>query len=106
MKCQGRFVFKSLTHRDGGTFKNDKGEEINYNASYVLKVDEINEKGVINERKFKIDEKNSLLVNALKEFKAYQKILIVFEVTLYQTRTSLEIIDVLDYEEYEESLED
>lgn len=94
MKCQGNFVFKTLTHRDGGTFKNTDGNEVNYPAAYILKVDENLSNGEINEHKFKIDEKNSILVNALKEFGAYQKIILEFEVTLYTNRIGFEVVNV------------
>ena len=52
MQARGKFVFKSLERKEGGKFINEKGEEINYGASYQLKVDE-NKDGVINERKLK-----------------------------------------------------
>lgn len=94
MKCQGNFVFKTITHRDAGVFKNSEGVDIQYPAAYVLKVDEVDNKGNINERKFKIDEKNTLLVNALKSLEAYQKIIIDFEVTLLTNRISLEVTDI------------
>ena len=42
MKCKGSFVFKSISHRDAGVFKNDKGEDVKYPSAYILKVDEIN----------------------------------------------------------------
>lgn len=94
MKCQGNFVFKTLTHRDGGTFKNTDGNEVNYPSAYILKVDENLSNGEINEHKFKIDEKNSILVNAFKEFDAYQKIVLEFEVTLYTNRIGFEVVNV------------
>ena len=54
MKCQGNFVFKTLTHRSGGTFKNADGTDVTYPSAYILKVDENLENGEINEHKFKI----------------------------------------------------
>lgn len=100
MKCNGTFIFKTLTHRDSGTFINDEGVEIKYPAVYILKVDEIKDSKEINERKFKVDEKNTLLVNTLKDFEPYQKINIEFEVALFVNRVGLEIIGASDFSEY------
>lgn len=97
MKCQGNFVFKTLTHRQGGTFKNADGNDITYPSAYILKVDENLENGEINEHKFKIEENNTMLLNILKGLEAYQKIIIEFEVTLYTSRISLEVVNVLEY---------
>ena len=52
MYCKGTLIFKSIEKRSGGTFKNDKGQDVNYDASYVIKADEVKDKEV-NERKFK-----------------------------------------------------
>lgn len=94
MKSKGSFVFKSFTHRDGGTFKNADGQEIAYKGSYVLKVDEIMDDGEINERKFKVKEDNTVLINDLKTLEAYQKIYLEFNVILYTSSVSLEVCDV------------
>ena len=100
MKCQGNFIFKTLTHRAAGTFKNTDGVDVNYPSAYVLKVDEVSENGDINERKFKIDEKNTILVNTLKSLESYQKIELIFEVTLFTSRVSLELVDIsIDFDE-------
>lgn len=96
MKCQGNFVFKTLTHRQGGTFKNSEGNDVNYPSAYILKVDETLPNGEINEHKFKIDEKNTLLVNVLKDYKAYQELVLEFEVTLYTNRIGFEVVNVLE----------
>ena len=96
MKCQGNFVFKTLSRRAGGTFKDDKGENIDYPSAYILKVDELMENGDINERKFKIDEKKTALINVLKEFETYQKITLYFNVTIYTSSVSLELVGADD----------
>lgn len=99
MKCQGNFVFKSLTYREKGTFKNDKDEDIKYPAAYILKVDELNEDGDPTERKFKIAENKIALINDLKSLKTYQEFLLSFEVTIYTSRISLEPISIdIDFE--------
>ncbi len=94
MKCKGNFVFKSITHKPGGTFKNANGEEISYKPSYVLKVDELGNNNEINERKFKIAEDKIQLINTLKALEAYTKINLDFNVTIYTNSISLELIDV------------
>jgi hypothetical protein len=97
MKCQGSFIFKTLTHRNAGVFKDSEGNEINYPSAYILKVDELMSNGDINERKFKIDDKETAIINGLKTLKAYQEIVINFEVTLYASRVILDIVDI-EYE--------
>lgn len=97
MKCQGNFVFKTLTHRAAGVFKDSEGNEVQYPAAYILKVDEETSNGDINERKFKIDEKNLMLINSLKTLEPYQKIILDFDVTLFTSRVALEVIDVSTY---------
>lgn len=93
MKCKGQFVFKSLTHRAGGTFKNENGDDVNYQPAYILKVDEV-EGDEINERKFKIPEDKIVLINDLKTLEAYQKIILDFQLTIFTSRISLEPIGV------------
>ena len=83
MKAIGEFVYKGLEKRDAGKFVNDKGQEINYKDSYILKVDEVFE-GSVNERKLKIDKENLGLVEALKKLKLYDRVNLECEVLLYQ----------------------
>lgn len=94
MKCSGIFVFKSLSHKAGGEFKNEKGDVIKYDSSYSLKVDELMDNGDINERKFKVSEKQVVLINDLKSLEAYQKIILNFNVTIYATKISIEVDSV------------
>lgn len=96
MKCQGNFVFKTLTHRKGGTFKNAEGTDVNYPSAYILKVDEKTEDGEINEHKFKIDEKNTILIENLKNFEEYQRIIIEFNINLYTNRVGVEVSNVFE----------
>ena len=58
MECKGLFVFKSLILRPAGTFKDAEGKDIEYPASYILKVDQIEENDDVNERKFKVNTKD------------------------------------------------
>ena len=81
MKCQGKFKFKSLTKKDGGSFTNNKGQVITYRPSFSLKVDELTENGIF-ERIFKISE-DSPLLNSLVNFKPYDDIVLDFDVKFY-----------------------
>lgn len=94
MKCKGIFVFKSLTHRPAGTFKNDNDEDVNYPSAYILKVDELGDNGEINERKFKIAEDKTQLINDLKSLDAYERFALDFKVTIYTSRISLEPVSI------------
>ena len=87
MKCVGKFKFKGLVKREGGSFTNDKGQEINYNASYLLKVDESTENGIY-ERGFKVADDSSL-VPSLLQLKPYQDITLEFDVILYNSSIKL-----------------
>lgn len=97
MKCQGSFIFKTLTHRNAGVFKDSEGAEINYPSAYILKVDEIMSNGDINERKFKINDRKTDVINVLKTLKPYNEIIIDFEISLYTSRVTLDIVDI-EYE--------
>lgn len=94
MKCKSIFVFKTLTLRNAGTFKNNDGVDVEYPAAYILKVDEILENGDINEHKFKIDTNKTVLVNTLKDLEPYQKIELTFDVKLFANSVGLDVIDV------------
>lgn len=87
MKCRGNFKFKSVTRKDGGEFKNDKGEIIKYKESYSLKVDEQAE-GNIYERTFKVAV-DSPLVSQLNTLKPYDNIVLEFDVNIYGSRTTI-----------------
>ena len=100
MYCNGNFIFKTITHREGGTFKNAEGAEVKYPASYILKVDEQDENGEINERKFKISEDKAILANSRKDWKTYDETILKFKITLYASRISMEVVD-FDIPSYE-----
>lgn len=92
MKCIGKFKFKELQKREGGVFKNNNGEEIQYKESYVIKADETTEKGIY-ERAFKISV-DSPLVKDLESLEAYEDIEIEFDVQVYGSRITLTPISV------------
>lgn len=93
MKCKGEFVFKSVEKREGGSFTNDKGQAVNYDMAYVLKVDELTQNGIF-ERKLKIDKANSVLLSKLQNMKPYDKINLVCDVVLYGANARVIPVDI------------
>lgn len=93
MYCKGILIFKSIEKRSGGTFKNDKGQDVNYDASYVIKADEVKDKEV-NERKFKFPESNKMLYEKFNELDPYTKTSITFDVVISANACKLVPIDV------------
>ncbi len=90
MKCRGKFKFKEITKREAGAFTNAQGQEIKYDESYTLKVDEKTEKG-IQERTFKL-AKDSLLIQELQKMTEYTDIVLDFDVVFYNN--SIRVIPV------------
>lgn len=88
MFCEGIFKFKEIRKVDKGSFKNDKGEVINYGDSYKLNVDELTEKG-IKQRFFKVSTDNTTFINQIKSVKSYTDVKIKFKVDIYDTHVSL-----------------
>ena len=86
MKAKGVFMYKGISQRDGGTFKNDKGEDVAYNSCMVLTCDEILDNGTAKERKFKFKDGQTDLVNDFKVLDLYTKIEIDFDLALYNSR--------------------
>ena len=101
MYCKGIVMYKGIEKRDGGTFKNDKGQEVNYDSSYIVKFDEIIE-GKINERKLKFPTSNKVLFDKFSKYRPYSEVAITCDVTLMQNACKLIPIDVEDVEETEE----
>lgn len=88
MKAYGKLIYKSLEKRDGGEFTNDRGQNIKFDESYVLKVDE-NLDGSIGEHKLKVDKNNIGLVDQLKALKPYTEIELECNVVMYQNSCKL-----------------
>lgn len=88
MNCKGNFVFKGVEKKDGGTFTDDKGKDVKYDACYLLKVDEIID-GKANDRRFRIALDNKNIVETLKNVSLYTAITITFDVVIYATRVRL-----------------
>ena len=95
MKCEGEFVFKNLSKRVGGEFKNDKGQEIKYDECFIIKCDEVIDTE-INERKFKFPKDNKTLKAKLEKLPAYTKINILFDVSLSNNVVKLVPEDLVD----------
>lgn len=90
MKAKGLFMYKSIQKRDKGSFINkETGEVIEYDACYVLVVDEIEEDSKITERRFKIAEKDTDLIAEFSSLDPYTKIEMAFDVTLYSANAKL-----------------
>ena len=102
MECQGEFVFKTFMFRPAGKLIDENGNEVTYSGAYKLKVDQLGEDGSINERTFNIKEDSAVLINTLKQFKAYDKIILLFNVVLYNTRVSLILKDATLIENYDD----
>ena len=103
MKCTGEVIYKGIEKRDGGVFKNDKGQDINYDSSYVIKFDEIKD-GTVNERKLKFPASNKSLYEKFSDIAPYTKVTIVCDVVISNTICRLVPFDVtaketLDIEE-------
>jgi hypothetical protein len=95
MQAKGKFIFKSLERKDGGKFTNERGQVINYDASYQLKVDE-NKDGVINERKLKISQKNDLLIQKLMKKNPYDQIELLCDIEFYGSVAKVIPVDLVD----------
>lgn len=93
MLCKGTLIFKSIEKREGGTFKNDKGQDINYDSSYIIKVDEVKGKEV-NERKFKFPQTNKVLFESFSDIEPYTKVDITFDIVISTNACKLVPVDV------------
>lgn len=96
MRAKGEFVFKCIEKKNGGKFVNDKGQEVEYNEKYQLKVDEVTPDGSINERKFNVDINNLGLVDRLKKLKPYEKITLECDILMYNTSAKVVPIALCD----------
>lgn len=94
MKAKGLFMYKSIQKREKGKFTNSEtGEVIEYDACYILVADEIEESGKITERRFKVAEENTNLINEFSVLDPYTKIEIKFDVALYSSNAKLTPVD-------------
>lgn len=93
MYSKGTLIFKTIEKKEGGSFKNDKGQDVNYDSSYVIKVDEVKGKDV-NERKFKFPQTNKQLYDKFIEIEPYTKVNVTFDIVISTTTCKLVPIDV------------
>lgn len=93
MYCKGVVMYKGIEKREGGTFKNDRGLDVNYDSSYVVKFDEIIE-NKINERKLKFPTSNKILYDKFASIRPYTQVEVVCNVVLMQNACRLVPIDV------------
>lgn len=77
-------VYKGIKEIKGGTFTNEKGETINYKESYRIRFDQIIA-GLPKETELKITKE--LALNIAKNLQLYDKIVITFNVTIYNSNT-------------------
>lgn len=93
MKCEGNVIYKGIEKREGGTFKNAQGQDITYDSSYLIKIDEvINDK--IDERKLKFPSTNVELFNKFKAIEPYTKVKLFCDVVISNTICKLIPTDV------------
>ena len=95
MQSKGKFVFKSLEKKDGGKFINEKGQEVVYDSSYQLRIDE-NKNGVISERKLKVSQKNDILIQKLMKLQPYDKIELLCDIDFYGSVAKVIPVDLID----------
>lgn len=69
-----------------------KGTKINYDGSYVLKVDEVTENGIY-ERKLKIGLEQTSLIDRLKTIKPYEEITLNCDV-VFNTNNTIKLVPV------------
>lgn len=93
MVCQGEVIYKGIEKRDGGIFKNDKGQDISYGDSYVVKFDEIKD-GMGNERKVKFPASNKVLFDKFKNIEPYTKVELYCDVVISNSVCKLVPLDV------------
>ena len=103
MYCKGIVMYKGIEKREGGTFKNSQGQDINYDSAYVLKFDEIvNNK--MDERKLKFPTSNKILYDKFSQLRPYTQIEITCDVVLMNNACRLVPIDMNS--EFEEETEE
>ena len=87
MNCIGKFKFKGIVKKDGGSFVNQQGKEITYPEKYEIRVDEVTDNGIF-ERSFKLAT-NSDLVQELLITKPYTDIKLEFDINIYGKNVAL-----------------
>ena len=84
MVCELECVYKGIKETKGGSFLNEKGETINYNDYYKIRFDQIIS-GLPKETEIKITKE--LALNIAKNLQIYDKIVIKFNIIIYNSKT-------------------
>ena len=84
MICDLECVYKGIKEIKSGTFQNAKGETINYKDSYRIRFDQIIS-GLPKETEIKITKE--LALNLARNLQIYDKIVITFNVIIYNPNT-------------------
>lgn len=93
MRSSGVVMYKGIEERAGGSFKNDKGQTVDYDKCYVLKFDEIID-GKINERKLKFPFADKNLYDKFIVFEPYTMVDLFCDVVFMQNACKLVPINV------------
>lgn len=89
MICKGVVVFKGIGKREAGTFTDNTGRDIKYDASYQVSFDEKSTSGEINQRKLKFPASNTYLYNKFASIEAYTQIYMECDVVFSQNSVKL-----------------
>lgn len=84
MVCDLECVYKGIKEIKGGTFTNENGETINYKEIYRIRFDQIIA-GLPKETETKITKE--LALNIARNLQIYDKIVITFNVIIYNPNT-------------------
>ena len=84
MVCELECVYKGIKEIKGGSFINEKGETINYKDTYRIRFDQIIG-GLPKETEIKITKE--LALNIAKNLQIYDKIVINFNIIIYNSKT-------------------
>lgn len=84
MVCELECVYKGIKEIKGGTFQDENGQTINYNDFYRIRFDQIIG-GLPKETEVKITKE--LALNIAKNIQIYDKIVISFNIIIYNSKT-------------------
>lgn len=89
MICKGVVVFKGIGKREAGTFTDNTGRDVKYDASYQVSFDEKSTSGEINQRKLKFPASNTYLYNKFAGIEPYTQIYMECDVVFSQNSVKL-----------------
>ena len=104
MVAASNFIFKGMKKREAGKFTTKEGKEVQYDEAYFLKFDEVKDDAEIFERKVKVDINDIELINKLKNFNLYQRIILYFEINFWKDNTAIiKLVDAFELQKDKES---